>query len=400
MDQSPQHQLPPPAGITERECAIAAVDSWAIAAPEYLTGAWVIVRIRTRGGVEGFGECYVPDRAGRAILAGKSIIDTTFRDAILGEPALDLTRLWHKIYDLCKRMYDRRGIAIHALSGIDIALHDAAARTLGIPVYQLLGGRTRSSIQLYASCIHIDVNRFDVSLADACHYSALGYRVIKFWGWPDFGQDEAGDVQRLRDLQDAVGQNVRLMLDLGRPGSMPEAQRLVRMIGRSGVDLLGWEEPFSSVDQRQNLIDLAATSSVPIATGEAEKTTQALRDLIHTRRFAAIQPDLSLVGGLTEGRRIAELACLDATCLAPHNWGTIVNFAASLHLLSAAPGTAICEHPISGRVPTGDRHLPSPVMTDIAGHGFEVINGTATLPADTVGLGLEVDAAVLDRLSI
>ena len=176
---------------------ITAIETVPLAAPEYPAGAWIIVRLRTESGIEGIGECFVPDRNGRGVLAVKTLIDESLGAAVLGESVLDITRLWEKLYEICWRMYDRRGIAISALSGVDIACHDAAAKLLDVPVYQLLGGRCHNSIALYLSCIYIDPVEPAGAIAETEHYAASGFGILKYYGWPGFGDNEERDVRLL-----------------------------------------------------------------------------------------------------------------------------------------------------------------------------------------------------------
>ncbi len=83
---------------------------------EYPNGGWLLVRVKTDGGIEGVGECCVPDRDGRAVFAAKDIIENSFRRVIVGQDVLDIQRTWERIYEVCSAIYDRRGLAIHSLS--------------------------------------------------------------------------------------------------------------------------------------------------------------------------------------------------------------------------------------------------------------------------------------------
>lgn len=98
-----------------------------LGADEYPRGGWVLVRVHTDEGIEGVGECFVPDHDGDAAAAVRQLVDGRLAAEVLGASILDLTPLWERCYEVCGRLYDRRGLAIHALSGLDLALHDGAA---------------------------------------------------------------------------------------------------------------------------------------------------------------------------------------------------------------------------------------------------------------------------------
>jgi D-galactarolactone cycloisomerase len=113
-----------------------------------------------------------------------------------------------------------------------------------------------------------------------------------------------------------------------------------------------------------------------------------------------VQPDLSWVGGVTEGRRIAELARLFNVPLVPHNWGTMVNFAASIHLVAAMPAGFLCEYPITPRTDEpGVPQTPSPMMTELVRTGIVVEGGVAQVP-QAPGLGIELDDEALERYTV
>ena len=111
------------------------------------------------------------------------------------------------------------------------------------------------------------------------------------------------------------------MLDLGRPESLAEAVQTARMIEDSGAGIYWWEEPLSSADDAENMAALTARTGVRIAAGESDLTAFAFRDLIERRVVDLLQPDLSWVGGLTEGRRIAEMARLANVPVVPAQLG-------------------------------------------------------------------------------
>ena len=367
---------------------------------EYPNGGWVLVRLRTDAGVEGLGECFVPDSDGSGVFAAKELIDRRLAQEAVGQEVLATAVVWERMYDACQRLYDRRGMMVHAMSAIDMAVHDAAARTLGIPLCDLLGGRFRERVKVYVSSIWVDSASPEGACASTEEYAGQGYEAIKYWGWPDFGELPSRDMAILREIRARAGEEVDLMLDLGRPASLAEALQTARMIEDSGADIYWWEEPLSSADDAANMAELTARTNVRIAAGESDLTAFAFRDLIQHRVVDLLQPDLSWVGGLTEARRIAEMARLANVPVVPHNWGTAVNFAASIHLVAAMPQGFLCEYPITPRGKMEDWHQgPSPMMTELASQPVVVADGFASVP-DGPGLGIELDEEAVARYII
>jgi L-rhamnonate dehydratase len=367
---------------------------------EYPHGGWVLVRVRTETGIEGVGECFVSDRFGRGVFAAKELIEGRLAQEAVGQEVLAIQVIWERLYDACRRLYDRRGMMIHALSGIDMAVHDAAARSVNVRLCDFLGGCFRERVKVYVSSIWVDGEAPSLAYADVEAYVEQGYTALKFHGWPGFGSQPQRDVGILSQLRAKAGDGVDLMLDLGRPASLAEAIEMARMIEHSGADIYWWEEPLSSTDDAVNMAELTARTDVRIAAGEADLTAYAFRDLISRRVVDLLQPDLSWVGGITEGRRIAEMARLANIPLVPHNWGTAINTAASVHLVAAMPQGFLCEYPITRRE-WGEVTLdiPSPMMTALASTPVLIEDGYAVVPPGP-GLGIELDEDAVARYTL
>ncbi len=367
------------------------VESTVLGSPAYLNGGWLLVRVTTDDGIEGIGECFVPDRDGKAVFAARELIDRSLKRAVIGQDVLDIRKIWEDVYEICRGIYDRRGMAIHSLSGLDMAVHDAAGKTLGVPVHKLLGGQFRDRVRLYISSIWVNPSQLRLALDATEHYVGQGFTAIKYFGWPEFGEDLERDAAVLRDLRAAAGKGTELMLDLGRPPSLTAAIKCARMVERSGADIGWWEEPLSTSDDLDNLAHLTARTDLTIAAGEGELTAFQFKELLARRAVDLLQPDLSWVGGITEGKRISEMARLFNTPMIPHNWGTIVNFAASIQLVASMPQGFLCEYPITNRLfDPRDPLTASPMMTEIAGSGITIEDGYAIVP-QTPGLGIELD---------
>ena len=376
---------------------ITSLTSHVLQSYEYPNGGWVLVRVGTDDGIEGIGECFVPDPLGRGVFAAKYLMDNSLKRVVLGECVLDTVKIWEQAYRVCRRIYDHRGMAIHALSGIDMAVTDAAAKTLNIPLHTLLGGCLRDRVRVYVSSIWIDENNPRPALEETANYAAQGFTAIKYYGWEGFGSDTRRDTDILQAIRAAAGEHVDLMLDLGRPASLTEAIKTARMIETSGADIYWWEEPLSSSDDLDNLARLTDRTDITIAAGEGELTAFRFHELLQKRAVDLLQPDLSWVGGVTEARRIAEMARQYNVPVVPHNWGSMVNFAASIHLVASMPQGFLCEYPITPRTwddPTP--RPPSPMMTDLASQPIIVEDGYAVVPHGP-GLGIELDEDAVAR---
>jgi L-alanine-DL-glutamate epimerase-like enolase superfamily enzyme len=367
---------------------------------EYPNGAWVLVRVRTASGIEGVGECFVPDRSGKGVFAAKAVIDQSLKDVVVGQSVLETGKIWERMYEVCGRLYDRRGLAIHAVSGIDMAVHDAAGKALGQPLHILLGGCFRARVKVYVSSVWVSPDSSERSLEDVQRYVGEGYKGIKCYGWSDFGSRRSRDIKLLEEIRKAAGDDMELMLDLGRPKSLSEALRTAKMIEDSGVDIAWWEEPLSSSDDVENLAELNQRTDLTIAAGESEITSFAIRDLLRKKAVGVVQPDLSWVGGITEGKRIAELSRFWNVPLVPHNWGTAINFAASIQLVASMPRGELCEYPITRRTWGEDGpESASPMMTDLVFNPVEVQEGYARVP-DAPGIGIELNEDVVAEFTI
>lgn len=312
----------------------------------------------------------------------------------------NIVPLWERCYEVCRRLYDRRGLAIHALSGLDLALHDGAARTLGIPLSSLLGGRFREQVPVYVSSIWVEPEDPAQALSMTAGYVGQGFDAIKYYGWSDFGSRPARDIDLLGQIRAAAGVDTKLMLDLGRPASLSEAIRMARMIEDSGADICWWEEPLCSTDDLDNLAELRLRTDVTIAAGEREITAFACAGLIQRRAVDLLQPDLTWVGGLTEGRRIAEAARLARLPWVPHCWGTALHFAATVHWVAACPDGFLCEYPISPRTAsTRASGTASPMMTELVHDPVAIVDGRAQVPKGP-GLGVELDEDAVRRYEV
>lgn len=341
-----------------------------------------LVTIRTEDGLTGYGEAKIHVGSAGDYAAVCAVVEHELRPLLLGQDSRNVSGLWQRLYNGSRARHaetegrsfpvlGRRGVTVSALSGVDTALWDLLGKRLGVPVYQLLGGRCRDRILAYASggwCGPGDIG------AEGKAYADMGYRAIKIRS----GRNDASlDVSaaRVREVREAVGPDVRIMIDAHGTLSLAEAKRLCRMI--EPYDVSWFEEP-TPIDDPAEMRELRAWTEIPIAAGESEQTRYPFRDLLAGRCVDVVQPDLSICGGLSEARHIASLASAYQVQVAPHLWGGGVLFAAGLHLAAATPSVSILEH----------CHGYNPLLHEMVDHSFPLVDGHLEFP-DRPGLGVE-----------
>jgi D-galactarolactone cycloisomerase len=286
----------------------------------------------------------------------------------------------------------QKGVVIEALSGIDIALWDIKGKHFGVPASQLLGGSLRDMVPAYATGLYRrkSGNPIEYLAEEAAGYVAEGFKAVKLK--VGFGIEE--DVRVTRAVRQAVGPEVMLMVDANHAYDAVAAIRLGRMI--EGYDIRWFEEPVPPEDLAGHLAVKAALS-IPLAGGECEYTRFGFRDLLAARALDIIQPDTCAAGGLSECKKIADMAVAFGTRYNPHVWGTGIALAASLQLLAVLPA-----HTPSSLAPAEpmlefDR-TEHPIRQGVLTAPIEHDRGIVRIPQGP-GLGIEVDRDALVRFA-
>jgi len=343
-----------------------------------------LVEIDTDAGLTGLGEAKVGVGNLGNYAALVMLIHAELAPVLIGRDARDVTALWETIYNGTRAHYvaahgrtfpivGRRGITVSALSGIDIALWDLLGKTLGQPVWRLLGGRLRERIPAYASGGWAPVGAVGKQLRQ---YVERGHRAVKMRvGLQDASVDDSA--ARVREARETLGPGVGLMVDAHGTWSVREAQRFARKVADCD---LGWLEEPVSPDNVAGQAEVRAATDIPIAAGETEQTRFAFRDLIEARAVDVLQPDVAIAGGITETLRICALAATHGLTVAPHLWGGAVLFASGLHLAVATPCVTTLEFA------RGD----NPLLNDLVEEPFDLVDGYVLAP-DRPGLGLTLN---------
>lgn len=345
----------------------------------------VIVRIETDNGMVGWGECKAPV----APQATARIVELLLRDVVLGSDPRDTTVLWERMYAGMRVRGHRAGFYLEAIAGVDIALWDLAAQVAKVPIYTLLGGSFRESIRVYASGIPsltLDAPQEAVNaLADeAAALAAEGYTGVKM----AIGQGVKGDLRSVRAIRERLGENFAIYVDAAGVYSRADALRLGFELQDLGVGFFEMPIPPEDIE---GYAELAKALALPIAL-DSIMTRHETVELIRNRAIDIVQPDVCRAGGITECRRIAELADCFGLAFQPHvSIGSAIHIAASAHLAVSMPNAMVCEYWI-GRNPIGNAILEKPI---------EVKNGHLLAPsAPGLGITMKTEELLAHRVPL
>jgi len=346
----------------------------------YDTRTAMLVEIETDVGLTGWGECYGPARMTAAVVQSMA-------SWLIGENPLRTDFLWQSIYARL-RDHGQKGVVVEGLSGVDIALWDIKGKRFAVPVYQLLGGAFRTEVQAYATGLYRQKSGDPLRYLaeEAAGYVAEGFKAVKLK--VGFGVEEDAAVTRAVRL--AIGADVALMVDANHAYDAVSAIRLGRKIEEYDI---GWfEEPVPPEDLA-GYRAVKAALTIPIAGGECEFTRFGFRELLVSHAVDIIQPDTCAAGGLSECKKIADMAEAFGVRYNPHVWGTGIAIAASLHLLAGVPThTPTSLAPLQPMLEF-DR-TEHPIRQAILTRPIEHVGGMVRVP-DGPGLGIEVNREAL-----
>lgn len=351
---------------------------------------WIFVKVVTdQTGLHGWGEATLEWKT-RAVTGAVEDL----APFVVGE---DPMRIEHLVARMAKFSFWPLGsIGMSALSGIEQALWDIKGKALGVPVWELLGGRVRDSVRVYT---HMRRGRHDGHVAtgdisafcDAVQETVeMGYDAIKLGFVPYTGYDAplkaVLHVAKLAEaVRERVGDEVDIMTDFhGRPESIDAAKAFIDVI--APIRPLFVEEPIQPGDAAA-MADLASRVNCPLATGERLFTPREFADIAEARAVAYVQPDLAHCGGLSGGRRIAAIAEAAHMGVMPHNPMGPVAGAVALQFDVATQNFVIQEEAV-GIVPWFEEICSA--------YPLAMKDGAWQIPA-TPGLGIEIDEKVAAR---
>ncbi len=340
-----------------------------------------IVEIETDGGLVGWGECLGPARPNAALVEA-------YRPLLIGADPLATEVLWERLYHAF-RDQGQRGFAVIALSGIDIALWDLKGKHFGVPVHTLLGGAFRREVRAYATGTYRTASADPMTAipAEAAAYVAQGFGAVKL----KVGFDVAGDAALTHAVRAAIGPEAGLMLDANHGFDVVDAIAFGRRVEDCDI---GWfEEPVLPEDLA-GYVAVKAALTMPIAGGETAFTRHDFREILRRRAMDIIQPDACAAGGLSECKKIADMAAAFGVRCVPHVWGTGIGLAAALQLIAVLPPLPMSRTPTEPLLEFDRSEHPfrQAVLTEPIEHE----HGIVRIP-DGPGLGIEIDRAALDR---
>ena len=352
------------------------------------SGFFVLVHIQTDSGIDGWGECSTGSEFGEAAFSVKAIIDRGFTPHLIGADPLEFRKIWEKLY-LSTENYGRRDAGVLAISGIDTALIDIAAKKYEVPACVLMGGCYRKEIPLYASIL-FDMDDPLGTVKKGARYVEENYSAVKFgWGMTPskpFGADRRKDELIVSTVREKLGKNIKIMIDVGRYVNLtvPQAIQLTKWLER--YDITWVEEPLPRDDFEGYCALSRSVSTTMIAAGESYRTIHDFKRAIINRAVHLLQPDVSKAGGLSETKRIVEMAHAFNTPWVPHNWSTAVNAAASLHLVASSPDGFLVEF----------KQEPNPLIQKITKREFTIKDGKMQVP-EGIGLGIEINEDIVSK---
>ena len=352
--------------------------------------SWLWVRLHTDAGVIGLGETYP------AAATAEAAVHESLAPALLGQDARDITRLWQRMFQAVS-YHGWAGAEMRAISAVDLALWDLAGKAAGLPVYRLLGGRTRERILTYNTCYD---HRFDFRTdADALarDLSAQGITAMKIWPFDEIALANAGqhitaaEIERglgpVRKIRDAMGAGMDIAIELHGYWNLPSAVAIARALEPYRPL---WLEEALPQDNLDAYARLKGETSLPLILSERFMTRWQFREVLERGLAQFVNPDPCWCGGLTEARAIATMAETAYVPVAPHNCGGPVLHAACLHLAAAIPNLFILE--------SVRRHYLQDYRDVVVAP--QVTRQGAFDPPDGPGLGVELAPALLARSDV
>ena len=333
------------------------------------------VKVETDAGLYGLGEIGLARRT----RAAAAVVEALSVD-LLGQDPARIEHLWQLMYR--GGFFPGGPVQATAVSAIDTALWDIKAKALGVPVYELLGGRVRDRVVCYP---HVpDSGDIDTLVADCREKVAQGWKFVR-WGLVDPAGDSLLEptrsvrhgIEAVGAVRAALGDEIEILVDLHTRLDPPASVQFCRGVEEFRPFFV--EDPLRS-ESPASLRQLRRQTAVPLAVGEQFAGKWAFREVIEEELMDYCRLDVSVCGGLSEARKIAGWCETHYIALAPHNPLGPVNTAASLHLCVASALVAVQELP----------RVPGTFLADLFPQQVSFENGYLTVP-EAPGLGVEID---------
>lgn len=353
-------------------------------------GNWLFVNIHTDAGIRGLGEA---SQSGNDALVKAAL--RQYETQLIGQDPTNINALWTQMRDPTPVFSGDAGrVGATAISAIEQALWDIKGKALVVPVWQLLGGKYRDQVRIYANLNRGINDRQPEGFAAAAQKATeAGFSAIKCTPFDEVNHrqqdreqvqnDMALGIQRVQAIRDAVGSDVDLMVDCHSRFDLALAQQVAEAL--KPLNLYWLEEPVAS-NQLDAMMLLSQQSGHTIAGGEAFLKREAFFNAIEQRTMHVLMPDIKHAGGIAECQRIAALAEVKQISVSPHSPAGPVSHMAGVHLAAAIPNFLMLEFAF-GEV---DWHpqLVAPVE--------QIEDGYMKVP-DLPGLGIELNPELLEQ---
>jgi galactonate dehydratase len=348
-------------------------------------GPWLFVRVETQDGFVGWGE--------GTNFPGIEPIATAVKSlsaVVIGEKAWNIEKLWNRMY---RYLYynGMGGVVMAAISGIDIALYDIVGKKLGVPVYDLLGGKVHERLRIYANGWTEGIDHTPEQLAARTReLVAKGYtgcKIDPFYTTPfnrEVTQSQLRDaVAQIAAIREAGGPDYDIGIDVHGRWNTNSALKIIRALEPYRLFFFEEAVPPENVDA---MAEVQRSVNVPLATGERIFGRHGFRPLLEKQAVRIIQPDVARTGGITEFKKICAMADTYYVSVAPHNPNGPICTVASIHACLSIPNFLILEF----------FEPDEAVYQEIVVGGLRR-DAEAVLPIDAPGLGVNIDDAFLTK---
>ena len=386
--------------ITDVECHV-------LLAPNYDPGFTssaqdsFLVLIHTDQGLTGLGESDVNPWMAKACLEapGTHTMGLCMKEMLIGEDADDIEGIWRKLY-IGTAMNGRRGVVVHTLGAVEMALWDLRGKARGLPLYKLLGQMRPDPVVPYAS-LQPAGNSFeeyrDALCASAERSKALGFKAVKSevtlnGPYAHCGLKESYDrhTEVVAAVRNTLGPDITLMVDVQYLWN-DAATALAVIKDWAEFNLFFLETPIWP-DYLNEYATLAAAAPMPIAAGEWLATRYEFEDLMDRGNIGVAQPDVGRVGGLGEAMAVCDMAKQRGLTIVPHCWKTGISISATAHLAWVTDHCAYIEYlPSELCLETLRKELVEDSLILQDGH---------LVPPDTPGLGVELNAEAIAAYTV
>lgn len=340
---------------------------------------FALVKVETDEGISGWGETFV-NFPPWALEERKITVEKAVAPLLIGQDPLQpefVTRRMEQTLSRLALQWGAWGPIRQAIAAVDIAMWDIKGKTLGLPVYRLLGAERASRIPLYAT--GLDVKRLTESALECLDQ---GFRAVKV----RLGFGEERDLQILRSVCEAVAGKGKVYVDVNQGWTREQALRLAPVVQDCGA---AWLEEPVACDDLEGMAMVASVVKIPLAAGENYFSAVDFEKAVKLRAINVGMPDITRCCGFTGARDIVSVLSSAGVAYSPHHFGTEIGFVASLHLMTAFPSNLEMLRDVSY----------CPVKWEVVGGISLVRDGYATIP-DGPGLGIEVDEGAVERYSV